>query len=726
MNGLRNTGAAAYTAMLAAAVIIAHQVAAKATRQTLFLSHFRPDSLPVLIIAAALVSLVLVVVASRAMAAAGPARLVPTAFAASGMLHLAEWALSFRFPAAVAVVFYFHFAGLGAILISGFWSLVNERFDPHTAKKRIGQITGGGAVGALIGGAVAWRVGAVLPAPAMLPILAAMHFLCGWMLRTLRRPDGSERQAACESASGMNAGGFRLLAAHPYLRNLALLVLLGAAGAAMIEIVFVARTAAAVAPHDRLPFFALFYTAANLVNCAVQAGCARLLLDKAGLGVTAGTHPATVALGSLGAAFFPGVASATVARGSEQVVHNSLFRSAYELFYTPLPPAEKRSAKPLIDVGFERLGDMAGAAVSRCLFLAGAGIAQPAMLATAAGAGLAGIWVARRLNRGYVAALERNLRIRAVELKLEDVEDHTTRETLVRTIAGMQAKKQPEAGSAQEAPPAPADPVLRRIIALRSGDPVRIRRALAESAPGPDVAAHVIPLLGWDDVAKDAAQALRRAGPGITGQLVDALLDGGRDFAIRRRVPGVLSMFPSTRAIGGLFLGLNDKRFEVRYRCGRALAAMVRSDPGLVPEMNDVFHAVSRELDVGRRLWDSYRLLDGGDEDQLLGDRANRGLEHVCTLLSLILPKEPLRISFCALHTDDEMLRGTALEYLESVLPGQIRERLWPLLEDKRPQDRAPRSREEVLAALFQSHQSIQLKLEELRARKSPAEMARR
>ena len=719
MSGERDMSAAALAAMLSAAVIIAHQVAAKSTRQTLFLSSFRPDSLPVLMIGAALFSIVLVLLTSRAMATAGPARLVPAAFWASGMLHLAEWALSFRFEAAVAVVFYLHFAGLGAVLISGFWSMVSERFDPHTAKKRMGQIAGGGTLGALVGGVMAWRIGATLPAPSMLPILCAMHLFCGWILRTLRPPAGGFRPSLGEAAGDLGAGA-RLLAKHPYLRHLALLVLLGAAGAAMIEVVFVARAGATVAIEQRLQFFALFYTTASLIGCVVHTALTRLLLDKTGLGVTVSLLPATMVAGSLGAALAPGLASATIARGSEQVIHNSLFRSAYELFYTSVPPAEKRSAKPLIDVGFERLGDMTGAAIGRCLLWLAPGAAHPAMLAAAAGAGLLGIWIARRLDRGYVAALERSLRDRAVELKIEDVEDNTTRATLIRTIADFDVSVGPGAGRRKEARSAPIDPVLGRIADLRSGDPVRVCHALEQDALSPELAAHAIPLLAWDDVAEHAIRALRRAGTGVTGQLIDAMLDGDHDFAIRRRVPRVLSALPSARAVEGLFLALNDKRFEVRFRCGRALATMLDRDAGLSLTMDRVTHAVSRELELGRHLWESHRLLDGCEEDELVGNRAHRGLEHVFTLLSLVLPKEPLRISFRALHTDDEMLRGTALEYLESTLPPPVRERLWPLLEDKRPADRAPRSHEEVLAELLESHASIQVRLLELRASKTP------
>jgi hypothetical protein len=88
------------------------------------------------------------------------------------------------------------------------------------------------------------------------------------------------------------------------------------------------------------------------------------------------------------------------------------------------------------------------------------------------------------------------------------------------------------------------------------------------------------------------------------------------------------------------------------------------------------------------------------------------------TLLSLVLPAEPLRIAFRGLHTDDPNLRGTALEYLEGVLPPAIRDRLWPFLEDPRPAaNRTIRAREEILADLLRSHASIMINLQELQRR---------
>ena len=78
--------------------------------------------------------------------------------------------------------------------------------------------------------------------------------------------------------------------------------------------------------------------------------------------------------------------------------------------------------------------------------------------------------------------------------------------------------------------------------------------------------------------------------------------------------------------------------------------------------------------------------------DEFVQDRASQSLAHVFTLLSLVLPAEPLRTAFRALHTNDQRLRGTALEYLEGVLPQDLRQRLWPFLEDKRIRGAAQRS----------------------------------
>src|SRR5687768_451487 len=89
-------------AVVAAALLLGQQVAARATRDALFLSAFDVAALPQMTAAAALVSLVAIFGFSRAIARLSPARLLPAAVAVSAGAFLAEWALALAWPRAAA------------------------------------------------------------------------------------------------------------------------------------------------------------------------------------------------------------------------------------------------------------------------------------------------------------------------------------------------------------------------------------------------------------------------------------------------------------------------------------------------------------------------------------------------------------------------------------------------------------------------------------------------
>jgi hypothetical protein len=124
-----------------------------------------------------------------------------------------------------------------------------------------------------------------------------------------------------------------------------------------------------------------------------------------------------------------------------------------------------------------------------------------------------------------------------------------------------------------------------------------------------------------------------------------------------------------------------------------------------------VLACIERELAVGAVLWESHRqqLREPSESewlDDLLRDKAHGSLEYVFTLLSLVLPHQPLLIAFRSLHTEDAYLRGTALEYLDGVLPPEIRQRLWPFLVRSRVRPSAI-GRTEAIASLLRSSRSM-------------------
>jgi hypothetical protein len=229
-------------------------------------------------------------------------------------------------------------------------------------------------------------------------------------------------------------------------------------------------------------------------------------------------------------------------------------------------------------------------------------------------------------------------------------------------------------------------------------------RALGEDQPfEPLLVPQVIRLLAWNQVSALARAYLERGGAHIAGQLRDALTDQDLDFGIRRRIPRLLARVPSQMSMESLIDGLRDQRFEVRQQCGRALESMHRHYPELRVPREDVLAAIDRELAVSPSVWKSRRLLDARDSsdqfdflDQGVAGQADHSLEHVFSLLAVVFAREPVLATFRALHQQDRMFRGLALEYLETVLADKMRRRLWELLEEIPAVQQPGKSRAEI------------------------------
>jgi AAA family ATP:ADP antiporter len=727
------------TAMVCAGAVTAQFVGGKATRDALFLASLDFTSLPTMVIATSIFSIVLVGVNSRAARSIAPSTLVPASFAASGALFLLEWLLTYKARSPAAVIVYLHISGIGPILGSGFWLISSERFDPRTAKRRFGQIAAAGTLGGLLSALLAERVAALLGVAAMLPFLGAFHLLSAWQVRRL----AMESQAAMgrtmapepfrNPTAAPSRSGLRVIAEAPYLRYLAALVLLGTTGAALLDYLFKMTAVETFGRGENLlRFFAVYYAATSLVTFVVQMSSSRFMLERFGLALTTSTPSGALLAAGIGGFIAPGFGTIAVARGAESVFRGSLFRAGYELFYTPIPAVEKRAAKSIIDVAFDRLGDAVGGGMVRIVLLAAPAAQYSTILSLAMGCSAAAMFAASRLNRGYIDTLEKSLLNRAVELDLSDIEDATSRTLMLRTLGVTRTDfglRVPESADPPLRPGTPAqpalDPDIQAILQLRSRDPDRVVRVLRnEEGLSAALVPHVIPLLAWHPVAADAVFALRKVAEERIGLLIDALIDPNQDFTVRRRLARVFSVCVSQRAADGLMLGLDDLRFEVRFQCGHSLASLLEKNPRVEIDRERIFAVVMREVTVGRPVWEGRRLLDELDVqdevsfvDEFVRDRAGQSLAHVFTLLSTVLPREPLLISFRSLYTDDQNLQGTALEYLEGVLPPPIRERLWPFLEDRRPAARSTRPRDEILADLLRSNHSIMLNLEELRRR---------
>ncbi len=713
------TRSAAWSATLAAALMIAAQVGSKAARDALFLDVFDAAQLPKAMLASSLLSPVAVVAMAHGMAKLGPVRVVPALSVLSGVGFVVEYFLTNTQPKLAAGVIYLHVAVFGALLVSGFWSVVSERFDPHSAKKVIGRITAGATSGGLIGGLVAERVAAWADARVMLLVLAGMSAMSALMVWRVGGGVGSN-----EPSDGGVWTGMKFLAEAPYLKMLSVLAILTALVSGVLDYAFKAEADAVFTERESLmTVFAVFYTATGLVTFVAQAALSRRSLMRLGIGGTIALLPGAVMLGAVLGAAVTRLWSVILVRATEEVLSNSLFRSGYELLFTPLTPERKRPTKTVIDVGFKRIGDALGSGLVLGLVFFAPTHATWIALIAAAVACAASLWVALRLHRGYVDELASSLLDGRVKLEAEEVLDATTRRTLADTTmainreqllaqieqlrasqssdpshSGHSSHDDPGAhttpsSSTEAEPPAPIDPnVLRLADALASGDAERVRRALRGPLE-PALVGFVLPLLGDDSFARAARRALRQLAPRALGALIDALVADEQPEVVRRRLPDIIATVPNRVAAAGLFEGITRGAQPVRDRCVRALRELVDKDPSLRPSREHVFMAVQGELSAARV-----------------------SLSRVFALMGLALDPEPLTVALSGLRSEDPNLRGTSYEYLENVVPEQVRVKLWPHLKayaaGEAPMSLrhgARRTEAEVAQALRQSVTAIQI-----------------
>jgi hypothetical protein len=654
------------TAMLCAAAVTAQFISGKATRDALFLTSLDFTALPAMLIATSICSLVLVGINSKIARRIAPATLVPSLFVASGLLFVVEWVLRASAPSTAAIAVYLHISAFGPIAASGFWLIASERFDPRSAKKHFGQIAGAGTLGGLVSALATARVATLFGVPAMLPVLAVSQFVCAGLVWRLGAGTAAGAIADSSRTDALpRRSAIRVVAETPYLRNLAALVLFGTTSAALVDYLFKAHAVETFGRGDSLlRFFALYYAVTSLITFVLQTSLSRLVLERFGLGLTTSTPSAALLIGSLGSLVAPGFGSLMVARGGESVFRSSWFRAGYELFYTPMPASEKRAAKSLIDVAFDRLGDALGGGLVRMVILLLPAVQAPSILTLAIACSGVALYAASRLNRGYIGTLGTSLINRggilpspnANETSLSRTTIALVRNTFNRAVArgtplrrtlrphhpiddasllvrgglGPVDPRSPDTHATRDGSRT-LEPEVRDIISLRSRNRTRVIDVLGR-AEGISTALvpHVIPLLAWDAVANHAMFALKKVAEEHIGELTDALIDPNQDFTVRRRLARVFSICVSERAAAGVMLGLDDLRFDVRNQSARSLGAILEKNPRIKIDRERVFEVVLREAAVGRPVWESRRLLENAKSasplDEFVRDRAGESL----------------------------------------------------------------------------------------------------
>ena len=667
--------------MISAGIMLAHQVAAKALRDATFLTAWPATALPLMTVATAVLTVALVPIVSRLFERYSTRAVVASGFLISAAGHLVEWKYydSGRW---IAVAIYLHQAGVTALLLSGFWSLISERFDPAGARAAYGRIAAAGTAGGIAGTFVAERMATMVGTPAVLPLLAGLHVLGSIgvaIMRgapTLLPPTVQERGRMSGVAETLRA---------PYVRTIAWFVVLTSASSAIIDFLWKSNAKASFGGGpELLRFFALFYGSTQVLSFVAQTQSSRVL-QALGVSGTLNVLPGGVGAAGTIALIAQSWPAVTALRGIDAVVRNSFFRGGYELLFVPMDARTRNRAKAVLDVICDRVGEAAGSGVVQLVLVIGLVSTTNILLVAAIVLAAAGWRMGQQFGRLYLDVIERELVKYYDRPQVSLVSEAGW--TLLQAPGPLAAKPRDAAPApASPAPPAAhADAELETLADLRSRDVARVTSALENRAAfGRVQVAQIIDLLAWDDVLPAARTALEQLAPAHLGMLTDAMLDAETDFILRRRLPRILGTVATERSVSGLIDGLGDSRFEVRYHCSRAIERILTKNPGLVIDRARIIAVIERELAVPPQRWRGYRLLDRPEAEpsgvQESSEDQSRHLEHIFQLLSTIVGREPLDAAVHGVRSTHAGVRGLAMEYLDQVLPAAILERLRELI----------------------------------------------
>ena len=176
---------AAGIAGLTAALLAVAEVGGRSARDAYFLSELSADGLPMAIGVSAVLALLCTLGLSQWLRVHSPDRVAPLALlgAAASFVGLALIASVDRILASAA--FYLLMTGVVPVVFTAFWSVINERFDPYTAKTVVAKLAAAGALGGVVGGVTADRTVALLGMPSVLIGLAVLMSIAAWTTRSV-------------------------------------------------------------------------------------------------------------------------------------------------------------------------------------------------------------------------------------------------------------------------------------------------------------------------------------------------------------------------------------------------------------------------------------------------------------------------------------------------------------------------------------------------------------
>jgi AAA family ATP:ADP antiporter len=326
------------------------------TRST-FIASLGSDNLPYVQFAAALLIGVMMDLYVRLGTRLPRRALIPVTQGILVVVLLTFWVLFQGTAVWVPAVFYLFGLLFGILIISQFWTLANEIYDPRQARRIFGFIGGGSALGGMLGNGILSLGTTTIGTTNLLIVSASVLALCLAIVSSITRrqplPDDS---AAFEAEKGVGGGeAIRLLRQSRHLQVIALVIGFAAIGAVTIEQQLNMATEASGENLDQMTqFLGQVGFWVSLVAFLIQIGLTSRIHRSMGL-----TFALLLLPVSLGASAVVILLSAlrwapAAARVLDSAMRYSIDKTTREVLFLPLPSDLRNRAKPFVDVTVDR------------------------------------------------------------------------------------------------------------------------------------------------------------------------------------------------------------------------------------------------------------------------------------------------------------------------------------------------------------------------------------
>ncbi len=255
-----------------------------------------------------------------------------------------------------AVFYFFGRLLLGIFLISQFWTLANDIYDPRQAKRIFGFIGGGAMLGGMTGSGLTALLVERVGTENLILFSAAILGVCFFLILSIQkrtRPAEGSFKVKGESLGGGEA--LSMLKGSRHLQLIALVIGFSALGAATLEQQLYMASEAEVAGEDAITGFLAgitFYI--SLIGFVIQVYFTSRIYSLLGIGFAMAVLPASLGATAVIILLNKALWASSVARVTDSALRYSLDKTTRETLFLPLSAEMKLKAKGFVDVVADR------------------------------------------------------------------------------------------------------------------------------------------------------------------------------------------------------------------------------------------------------------------------------------------------------------------------------------------------------------------------------------